>query len=158
VNKKTLSGLYGYFNLVHGVTLKAIGAFSDEELDFRPKPEMRSVKELIHHIYASEKTLASGALNGKVTAEAEAAEQEKLAGITSVAAAQDYARNCHEAAAKALDAITDEGLAASVDSPFGSFQGWQYFTFAYDEHWHHRGQLYTYMRLLGKQPPFLYDY
>ena len=29
---------------------------------------------------------------------------------------------------------------------------------AYDEHWHHRGQLYTHLRLLGKEPPMLYDY
>src|SRR3979411_1211327 len=40
----------------------------------------------------------------------------------------------------------------------GTPPAWQYFTFAYDEHWHHRGQLYTYLRLLGKEPPMLYDY
>ena len=34
----------------------------------------------------------------------------------------------------------------------------EYLEFAYDEHWHHRGQLYTYLRLLGKEPPMLYDY
>ena len=40
----------------------------------------------------------------------------------------------------------------------GAFTKWQYFNFAYDEHWHHRGQLYSYLRLLGKEPPMLYDY
>ena len=44
------------------------------------------------------------------------------------------------------------------DSPFGTYPAWQYLVFAYDEHWHHRGQLYTYLRLLGKEPPMLYDY
>ena len=40
----------------------------------------------------------------------------------------------------------------------GKYPAWQYFAFAYDEHWHHRGQLYTYLRLLDKEPPMLYDY
>ena len=45
--------------------------------------------------------------------------------------------------------VTVRAIAASA---------WQYFLFAYDEHWHHRGQLYVYLRLLGKEPPNLYDY
>jgi hypothetical protein len=40
----------------------------------------------------------------------------------------------------------------------GAFPAFAYFYFAYDEHWHHRGQPYTYLRLLGKVPPDLYDY
>jgi len=58
----------------------------------------------------------------------------------------------------ALSAITDEELAANVETPFGTYPAWQMFAFAYDEHWHHRGQLYTYARLAGKDAPMLYDY
>lgn len=54
--------------------------------------------------------------------------------------------------------MSDEDLARPVESPFGAYPAWRYFDFGYDEHWHHRGQLYTYLRLLGKQPPMLYDY
>jgi hypothetical protein len=32
-----------YFNMVHGVTLRAIGTFSDEELEFRPQAAMRRI-------------------------------------------------------------------------------------------------------------------
>lgn len=31
-----------FFNLVHGITLRAIETFADNELDFRPKPGMRT--------------------------------------------------------------------------------------------------------------------
>jgi hypothetical protein len=55
-------------------------------------------------------------------------------------------------------AMSDETLARPVESPFGMFPAFTYYYFAYDEHWHHRGQLYTYLRLLGKEPPNLYDY
>jgi uncharacterized damage-inducible protein DinB len=30
--------------------------------------------------------------------------------------------------------------------------------FVYDEHLHHRGQLSVYLRLMGKELPFAYDY
>jgi hypothetical protein len=49
------------FNLVHGITLRAIETFADNELDFRPKPEMRTPRELIFHIYGQEQALAEGA-------------------------------------------------------------------------------------------------
>jgi uncharacterized damage-inducible protein DinB len=78
--------------------------------------------------------------------------------LKTVADCQKFARECHQAGDDALAALTEEQLARPLESPFGTFPTWQYFAFAYDEHWHHRGQLYTYARLLGKQPPMLYDY
>ena len=53
--------------------------------------------------------------------------------------------------------MSEEEVARSVESPLGNYPAWAYFNFAYDEHWHHRGQLYSYLRLLGKEPPMLYD-
>ncbi len=69
-----------------------------------------------------------------------------------------FALNCQEASGKVLASLTDKDLARMVPCSFGTFPGWQYFAFAYDEHWHHRGQFYTYLRLLGKEPLMLYDY
>jgi uncharacterized damage-inducible protein DinB len=165
MNKDALLGQRGYFKLVHGVTLKLIGSFSDADLDYRPKPGMRSVRDLILHIYGAEKALTEGALAGKVSGAEEnkglpESEEAKpiLASLKTVADAQAFAVKCHDAADAALSAISEEQLAKPVESPFGTFLGWQYFNFAYDEHWHHRGQLYTYARLLGNEPPVLYDY
>lgn len=165
MDKQTLLGVRGYFDMVHGVTLRLIGSFSDEDLDYRPRPGMRSVRELISHIYTMERVMADGLRSGKLTAEVEApANPETEAGkkvadsLTSVAKAQEYASECHKAAGGLLASMTDEELAQMVEAPYGSFPAWQYFSFAYDEHWHHRGQLYTYARLLGKEPPMLYSY
>lgn len=165
MNKEALMGQRGYFSMVHGVTLRAIGVFSDADLDFRPQPGMRSVRELIQHLYGAEKALTQGALRGQITLEEEnlgipesVEAQPILAGLRTIADVQAYADECHRAADEALQAISDEQLQLEVESPFGTFPAWQYFTFVYDEHWHHRGQLYTYARLLGKQPPMLYDY
>ncbi|HMF75247.1 MAG TPA: DinB family protein [Bryobacteraceae bacterium] len=163
--KQMITGQRGYFQMVHGVTLKLIESFGDEDLDFRPKPGMRSVRDLILHIYGVERCLAEGVRDGRVSDEKENATlPEKpeaaagLAALTTTAAARQFAIECHKAADDAFAAVTEEQLASQVESPFGTFPGWQFFTFAYDEHWHHRGQLYTYIRLIGKEPPMLYSY
>jgi uncharacterized damage-inducible protein DinB len=165
MNKAALLGVRQYFDMVHGVTLRAIGAFSDADLDFRPQPETRSVRELIYHIYGMEKEIAAGVKTGKITQETEnlalpesEAAAASLASLDTVAKLQEYARACHKSANETAAAISEEELARLVEAPYGSFPAWQFFSFAYDEHWHHRGQLYTYLRLLGKEPPMLYDY
>jgi uncharacterized damage-inducible protein DinB len=165
MNKQALLGARQYFDMVHGITLRAIGAFSDEDLDFRPQPGMRSPRELIFHIYGMEKEIGTGVRTGKISQETENlaipetdAAASSLASLDSVAKLQDYARACHQLGNEAAAAISEEELARLVEAPYGSFPAWQFFSFAYDEHWHHRGQLYTYLRLLGKEPPMLYDY
>ena len=65
MNKADVLAKLQYFNMVHGVTLRAIATLADEDLDFRPRPNMRSPKELIFHIYAQEKILADAVRLGK---------------------------------------------------------------------------------------------
>ena len=69
MNKQALLGQREYFKMVHGVTLRLIGTFSDKDLDYRPKPETRSVRDLILHIYGGEKTIGEGIKQGKFTNE-----------------------------------------------------------------------------------------
>ncbi len=165
MNKQALLGQYEYFKMVHGVTLKLIGTFSDADLDFRPKPGMRSARELIVHIYGMLRTFSEGMKQGKLVADIEnhaipetAEGKKEVESLKTVKELQAYARNCFQTVNETLASMTDEQLAKPLESPFGTFPTWQYFAFGYDEHWHHRGQLYTYARLLDKEPPMLYDY
>ena len=148
MNKQLLSARCDYFNMVQGVTVRAIRVFSDDELDFRPRPGMRTPRELIFHIYSQEKLLAEAAQGGRFTS--------AMAGASNPEDA--YAETCHQAAEAIFRSMSDDEIARPVESPFGNYPAWAYFIFAYDEHWHHRGQLYSYLRLLGKEPPMLYDY
>ena len=165
MNKPQLLARREYFDMVHDVTLRAIGAFTDDELDFRPRPLMRTPRELIFHVYSQEQLLAEAAQQGRFTFEtANRANPEDEAGakaLTALVTVSDlraYADACHQAAGEIFRAMSDEEIARPVESPLGAYPAWAYFNFAYDEHWHHRGQLYTYLRLLGKEPPMLYDY
>jgi uncharacterized damage-inducible protein DinB len=163
MNKDALLGQRAYFNLVHGVTLNLIGTFSDADLDFRPKENVRSVRELLMHMYTMERSLAENIRSGKLTSvdvdnpETEAG-KAVLAELKTGADLQAYARRWHQALDDTLAAMSEEEVQRVVEAPYGSFPAWQFFQFAYDEHWHHRGQLYTYARLLGKEPPMLYSY
>jgi uncharacterized damage-inducible protein DinB len=165
MNKQELLARRDYFNMVHGVTVRAIDAFSDEELDFRPRPAMRTPRELIFHMYSQEQLLAEAAQQGRFTIEAAGrsnpeneAGSSALKGLATVSHARAYADACHQAAEQIFRTMSENDVVRPVESPFGTYPAWQYFLFAYDEHWHHRGQLYAYLRLLGKEPPMLYDY
>ena len=165
MNKHDLLERRSYFNMVHGVTRRAIAVLEDHELEFRPKPGMRSPRELVFHIYTQEQLLAEAARQGRFTQEmAGGSTPEDLstaAALGRLRTVRDllaYVDECHQAAEHIFRSMSEEQVARPVESPFGTYPAWQFFTFAYDEHWHHRGQLYSYLRLLGKEPPMLYDY
>ena len=165
MNKQVLLGQREYFKMAHGVTLRLIGCFTDADLDFSPKAGMRSVRDLFAHIYGMEKVWAEDVRRSKITQESEnraipesAEGKAEAAKLKTVADVQAFAHASHQALDETLKTITDEELAGNVETPFGTFPLWQMLVFAYDEHWHHRGQIYTYARLLGKEVPMLYDY
>ena len=88
MNGKDIAARCDYFEMVHGVTLRAIRLFGDAELEFRATAGVRTPRELGLHMYSQEQILAEAARSGGFD----------------------------------------------------------------DEHWHHRGQRYTYLRLLGESP------
>ena len=165
MNKQSLLGQRAYFQQVHGVTLRLIAAFEAQDLDYRPSAGARSVRELITHTYAMQQTMSEGIRAGKLTAEVENRSipetpegKAEIAPLTTIAKLIDYAKVCHRTADETLATLTDERLAQQITTPWGSFATWQLFNFMYDEHWHHRGQLFVYARMLGRKAPMLYDY
>jgi len=58
-----------------------------------------------------------------------------------------------------VQSLTDEKITRMVKTPWGeSFPGFVCVQIIYDEHLHHRGQLYAYLRQLGIEPPFMWDF
>lgn len=165
MNKQALLAQREYFKMVHGVTVRCIADLTPEELHHRARPEMRSIGELFYHIYAMERNWAINMFKGKVTMEEENivipetdAGKAVLATLTTVEALQNYANESHQMLDDTLGKMSDDDLVKIIETPFGSFPAWQMFSFAYDEHWHHRGQIYTLIRLLDKEPLMLYSY
>lgn len=165
MNKEQLMSQRAYFNMVHGITLRLIGTFEDKDLDFRATPNTRTVRDLIYHIYGFENTVVETMTAGEMTGDMlNACTPESDAGkmiastIKTISDAQAYANKNHKAADDILATLSEQELSKQIQCPFGVFPAWDLFTMINDEHWHHRGQLYTYARLLGLEPPMLYDY
>lgn len=135
-------------------TRKMIEMIPDDRWDFRPAEGSRSIGELVQHLYGAERATFRAFQRGSMTKE----DYDRDAGpaVGSQADALELAESAHDIRSEVLGALTDSQLAATVSMFYGDFSAEQVLGFAYDEHWHHRGQLSVYLRLLGLAPPLIY--
>src|SRR5260221_620599 len=124
MNKQALLEKYGYFDMVHKVTLMAMAQVSDEKLDFRPVPEMRSIKELLSHTFGQERSLAESLLTRELTHESSTAIEGEGLKSKTMADLIAYARDCHQRAKSAIEKATEEQVTEPVTTFFGAFPGW----------------------------------
>ena len=89
--------------------------------------------------------------------------EEKDAAATAKLKSQDdlirFASDSWKASNQAIQGLSDAQIAGMVKTPWGqSFPGFVCVNIIYDEHLHHRGQLYAYLRQLGAAPPMVWDF
>src|SRR5215467_13488085 len=125
MDKRELLARRAYFDMVHGVTVRAIQALSDSDLAFRPQSGMRTPRELIFHIYAQEKMLADAARLGKFTMEMangsnpeDPANAPAVARLAAVSDAVAFANTQHQAANGVYESLSEEQVARTIESPF----------------------------------------
>ena len=142
--------------LVTGVTLRAIQAIPADKVDARPVRDMRSTKELVCHLAAVVKHVAAGITKGKID------DFEKAEKDPSVKTREDLVRVMKDAwqtADSAIREITAAKAGAPIETPWGfSPPAWMCVQIVADEHIHHRGQLYAYLRSFGVEPPMMWDF
>ena len=156
MEKKVLMGMLGYFDKVQKVTLKAIKLIPRNKLNFKPCPEVMSVKELVTHMYSGEKAFTDGARKGVIT-QADFAQTRPV--VKTVNDLLKLAKRVHQNTNRIAKSLTPAQMKKKVKCFWGDeLPAWTCFTVSYDEHWHHRGQLFTYLRLMGIKPPDLYDF
>jgi uncharacterized damage-inducible protein DinB len=157
MNKKDLMGLLQYFDKVQKVTHKAMKMIPEDKLDFKPVPEMMSIGELLKHIYVSERVFANGAKKGSITEDDFKKEDKRE--FKDLKSLLNYAKKVHKETKAVGKSISEKELKRKVKVFWGEELCPSIcFGILYDEHWHHRGQLYVYLRLLGIKPPDLYGY
>lgn len=151
VNKASAEGLFGYFRMVLGMSRRLVEQFPADKLGYRPAPETRTVAEILSHNY----TFLLDAVETIHRGSHVQSEEPKIGDKTELLAWMDaQVEKTFAVFAKLTDAQLEKRIAAYGDE----FAGWQFLSFAYDEHWHHRGQLTVYLRLLGVKPIMIYDY
>ena len=141
----------------HGIALRVIEALPEGTMQNRPIPHMRTPLELVVHLYGSMiREMAECVARGEYRQPDEAA---IASGIHTHAELLAYARESYEAATRAVDSLSDAQLAGVVKTPWGSSPtGSRMIEAIPDEFFHHRGQLYAFVRALGGEPPDMWDF
>ena len=137
--------------MVLGNARKQVELIPEDKLDFRPVPPVRTASELCVHMFTYLTEATETVLAGKHTQREEAkfAKKADLLKWIDGQIEKGYAN---------LAKITDAQLAAKIEAWGQAFEGWKLVGFVFDEVLHHRGQLTVYLRLMGVEPAFIYDF
>lgn len=158
MNRNDMLAWWDHFRTINGITLRIIQSVPKDKMDTRLVKDMRTPKELISHMYLTMREMAEGATRGeiKLTEEMETATLAKLKTHDDIVR---YAEESWKAADKAVRSMSDAQLNGMVKSPWGmDFPGFVCVNIIYDEHLHHRGQLYAYLRIMGVEPVMMWDF
>ncbi|MEP7027465.1 MAG: DinB family protein [Candidatus Eisenbacteria bacterium] len=158
MNKAVLTPSWDYFRTVNGVGLRAIALLPTDQLDTHPIPGMRTPKEVVVHMYQNIEGITAGVASGEIR-DFEAEEKATADKIKSTDALVAWCRAQWDAGHTTFQGLTDAQVQADVKTPWGfAFPGFIMLQILSDEYWHHRGQLYCYLRALGIAPPSIYDF
>lgn len=157
MNLGYVHGLWEEMRLVNGITMRAIEAIPANKLDAKPIPNMRTPKELVTHMYCMLKGVSDGMAKGEIK------EWDEEGAMKPIKSADDllrFARENWSAANKTIQGLKEAQATALVKNPWteSPFPGFACAQIMFDEHLHHRGQLYAYLRALGAEPPFMWDF
>ena len=159
MNKQDFNQMWDHFRQKYGVYLRTLEAIPADRYYTHPVPGMRSPAELLVHISGSiVRDITEGVAKGRITAD-ELSEEKVAADLGTKPALIAFAEQCFDRASAAAARIGDAELAAMVPTPWkASWPGATAFRIMNDEFVHHRGQLYTFARACGAEPPFMWGY
>ena len=156
MNKQMMQGFWNSFRLHAGVSLRAVAMIPEDKLNQKPISGMRTPKELAVHTFAVLRGMPQGVFKGELRGEDMVEPAEEIKTVDDLV---KWCRESWEIADKDFGKLSDEQLAAVIPTPFGQpFPGWMLLTIGYDEHIHHRGQLYAFLRAMAVEPPFLWSF
>lgn len=138
------------WNRIHKDTSRVLRAAPDDKLDWRPREDMFTMRELIGHIPQAEVVLVRSALAGfdqKVPFDI-----SRTAG--EIASAFDAQ---HDELVSEVSKLTAEQWKEDVEFHGRRLRRGVLLWFVTEHEIHHRGQLYTYYRLAGIEPPNLHE-
>lgn len=145
------------WNRVQDVTMHLIRQIPPDKLDFRPRDDMRTIKELVTHLYMSENIILDSASRGRISPDDWA--RCTPPAIETLEDLLGYAKKIHDQTNETLSQFTEEDMIRKkVRVPWGDVSVFDHVFTAYEHLWHHRGQLYLYLKLAGvRDMVFLYD-
>ncbi len=142
--------------------MATLDAFRDDEMDYYPESagagHPLSVREILMHIIDADHRLVDGGVRGRSFSRPEFVCDEsfsRIAEITETKLDRAGIRKALEHSWKGVEAILDwpvDALQRKV-APENKISLMTLLTFAFMHHAQHRGQLWTYLEVLGREPP-----
>ena len=137
-----------YWNNVRKLTLRVRDLIPDNQFDFKPAAGVRSVAELFEHILDVELQIRKGFIHGDWV-------RFPYLGLISneKCVLREHLAREHERTTEMLLELPEGRFIKLYRTPYGKITGEGLIYVAIDEEIHHRGNLYTYLRILGIEPP-----
>ena len=159
MDKQTLDQMWDNMRQKYGIYLRLLEVIPENRFHANPVQGMRTPTELVVHTSGSVvRNTAQGVAKGEITA-VELSEDSIASGLATKTDVISFAGVCWNDADAAVASIGDAELGAMVPTPWDvTLPGWIHFNILSDEFLHHRGQLYTYARVCGSEPPFLWSF
>jgi len=136
---------------------RALATVPDGRFDEQPVPAQKAVGPMIAHTYQAAAMCARAARLGRL-------EESDMAGIGDPEGTltrvdiEGMAATAREEITAAIDAMTPEAADRTIEFFFGpTATGLQTTSIGYSETLHHRGQVVSFLRLMGLEPPNIYE-
>ena len=136
---------------------KAVMMIPDDQLLFQPTPENMTAKQLASHIYQTVYVLTRTTSLGEFRLSHLGGIPFDLDKVTTAAHIVEYGASVKRYVGEAVADFREEDLERVVNAEW-KMTGFDAMNTAFEESIHHRGQVQLYLRLMGLEPPYLYDY
>jgi uncharacterized damage-inducible protein DinB len=142
--------------------MATLDAFRDDEMDFRPavagNVHTLSVREIFLHVVDADHRLVDGGVRGHAFTRPEFVCDESMSHIAEITEGQPDRAEVRRKLLqswKGVEAILNWPIEAlqRKAAPEGGDSLFTLLTFAFLHHAQHRGQLWTYLEVLGREPP-----
>jgi hypothetical protein len=159
MTKQSLEQLWDQLRQKYSSYLRLLEAIPANRYHTHLVPGMGTPAELVVQMSAAiVRDIAQGIAKGEIKLN-QSAEARIVADLGTKMAVIAFARKCWNTANEAVSTIGNTQLNATVPTPWNmEIPGWIGFNILNDEFLHHYGQLYTYARLCGAEPPFLWGF
>ena len=145
--------LLDYFDRVRERTMRVMAVVPPDKIDWTYQPGKFTIGDIGRHLGAIERWMFAENVSGRPSRYP--GHDESLA--RGVEALLEFHDRMHAEAMEVIGALTPEQLAARCETPGGaSLPAWKWLRSMVEHEAHHRGQLYTYLGLLGVPTPPLY--
>lgn len=142
-----------YYGKVRARTKRVLAVIPDDRWDWTPIPRKFTFADLVRHIAAIERFMYAENAHGRPS-------RYNGCGTDLADGPEEVMRffdRCHEESVESFAKLTPEDLQAKCTTPAGTpITRWKWLRLLPEHEIHHRGQIYTYLGLLGVETPPIY--